>query len=97
MCISKESPAFCKKLWLNKSDSPSTGSVVVYHGKSSWFDPKSGLPVEDFFVEISSCREKARIHKSDIDSVEDYVLKITILRDCLTEYLEHLLGILEDK
>lgn len=51
---------YSKRVWLNKNDSPSTGSVVAYHGPTGWRKEKE----ETAFLEISDCSVKCRLHVS---------------------------------
>lgn len=75
-----------KRLWLNSEDSPSTGNIVCFDGDTT----HNGNVVRNIFVSISDCYNSARLHMTEDDSVEDFVEKITLLRDELTNFINHL-------
>lgn len=77
-----------KRVWLNRENSPSTGSVVVYDGPITFIkgDEKEHIT----FIEIGSCHDKARLHRAADDSKEDFVNKMLLLRDTIDEFIEYL-------
>ena len=75
-----------KRLWLNSEDSPSTGNIVCFDGDTT----HNGNVARNIFVSISDCYNSARLHMTEDDSVEDFVEKITLLRDELTNFINHL-------
>lgn len=77
---------YCKRTWLNPSDSPSTGSIVCYAGDLEWRD---GVD-PSYFVEVADCHGKVRVHMSCQDTKEDYIAKVRSMRDALTDYLTYL-------
>lgn len=72
--------------WLNPIDSPSTGSVVCYDGDVQYDDG----PYRSIFLEVSDCHQKARLHKSHTDSIEDFVCKLVLLRKEIDDFICHL-------
>ena len=50
----------------------------------------NGNVARNIFVSISDCYNSARLHMTEDDSVEDFVEKITLLRDELTNFINHL-------
>jgi len=65
---------YSKRKWLNHNDSPLTSSVVAYHGISQWTEDK-----DITFFEVSDCINKIRLHKTNIDSMSDFIKKLRIL------------------
>lgn len=77
---------YCQKTWLNKSDSPSTGSVVAFDGEITW----DGKKIRETFLSISDCRTLVRLHKSDNDTMDDFIDKMRLLRYEITSFIDHL-------
>ena len=75
-----------KRQWLNSEDSPSTGNIVCFDRDTT----HNGNVARNIFVSISDCYNSARLHMTEDDSVEDFVEKITLLRDELTNFINHL-------
>lgn len=75
-----------KRQWLNSEDSPSTGNIVCFDGDTT----HNGNVARNIFVSISDCYNSARLHMTEDDSVEDFVEKITLLRNELTNFINHL-------
>jgi len=76
---------YCKKEFLTDSPEPSTSTVVSFYGTTKW---KRGDESEDLaFVEISSCHERARLHRTYSMSDEDWLDQVCRLRDHLNEYI----------
>lgn len=75
-----------KRQWLNSEDSPSTGNIVCFDGDIT----HNGNVARNIFVSISDCYNSARLHMTEDDSVEDFVKKITLLRNELTNFINHL-------
>lgn len=75
-----------KRQWLNSENSPSTGNIVCFDGDIT----HNGNIARNIFVSISDCYNSARLHMTEDDSVEDFVKKITLLRDELTDFINNL-------
>lgn len=75
-----------KRTWLNKENSPSTGNVVAFEGDILW----KGEKIHSVFLSISDCNVSARLHKSDEDSVQDFIDKMKILRNEIDLFINHL-------
>ena len=75
-----------KRQWLNSENSPSTGNIVCFDGDIT----HNGNIARNIFVSISDCYNSARLHLTEDDSVKDFVEKITLLRDELTSFINHL-------
>lgn len=82
----KRKTKYCKRVWLNQDDSPSTGSIVCYAGDLEWDDGWN----PSYFVEVSDCHNKIRIHQSCQDTLEEYITKVRAMRDALTDYLNEI-------
>lgn len=74
------------RTWLNRKDSPSTGSVVCYEGEKSYKDG----PYHHMFVEVSDCHVRARLHKAPYDTKEDFIAKLKLLVRDVNLFIEHL-------
>ena len=81
----KKRQTYSDRQWLNKDDSPSTGSFVAYSGPSPW-KKKERLT----FIEIADCHEKVRLHIAPMDTKDDFIAKLIKLRNGLTKFIEYL-------
>lgn len=77
---------YCRRVWLNEENSPSTGSAVAFDGfvrddKEEW---------RSTFLEISDCYGKARLHKASYDAMEDSINKMKILRNEIDSFIDYL-------
>ena len=78
---------FSKRVWLNRDESGSTGSVVAFCGDVKW---KPGEPEIMTFLEVADCHCKARLHRTYLDSREDFIIKMQTLRDTVDEFIDFL-------
>lgn len=72
--------------WLNKPTSPSTGNVVCFDGNTTWH----GEVIRNTFLQISDCNWAARLHKTEDDSITDFIDKLKLLRDEIGKFINHL-------
>ena len=79
---------YVERKWLNKDDSYSTGSIVVFDGVHKWNEEDK--PVRQSWVEISDCHVRARLHRVYEDTAEDFLKKVEDMRDVLARFAEHL-------
>ena len=79
---------YCKKEFLTDSPEPSTSTVVSFYGNIKWSKDEAGGNVS--FLEISSCHERARLHKTYEMTEQDWITQVKRLRDHINEYLEFL-------
>ena len=79
---------YCKKVWLNKQDSPSTGSVVAFHGYIKWREEKKEELVT--FLEIADCTYKVRLHKTYSDTIGDFIKKLRKLAKTINNFADFL-------
>jgi hypothetical protein len=79
---------FCKREWLNPLESSSTGSVVAYHGESPWIC--DGKPEQLTILEIADCHNKVRLHRSEKETIEDFINKIEKLKGVIEEFSVYL-------
>lgn len=77
---------YCKRTWLNKPASPSTGNIVCFDGDTT----HNGNVARNIFVSISDCYNSARLHLTEDDSIEDFIEKITVLRNELSYFINYL-------
>ena len=78
---------FCKRVWLNNENSPSTGSAVAWHGKIKY---KYGEFYDSIFFEVSDCTYKARLHKTPSDTIAEFTDKMRLLSKTASEFVEFL-------
>ena len=83
----KNTPMYNKRVWLNDSKSPSTGSIVCYYGPDIWDPGKVSM-----FIEISSCSSIARLHQAGTESKEKFIKKAVKLRDELNAFIEFMVN-----
>lgn len=84
---------YSKRVWLNPNGHSSTGSVVVFDGVAAWLD--KDIPARSLFVEIADCHGKVRIHQSRTDTRAEFATKVSLLRDTLSDFLEHIREVAE--
>lgn len=77
---------FNKRVWLNPDSSSSTGSIVCFSGLANWTEAGSDKPAKSRFVEIADCHKKVRIHQGEMDSLEEFIKKIELMKHMLTEF-----------
>lgn len=77
-----------RRIWLNENISPSTGSIVCYHGVAKY--PEDKEPFENMFIEISDCHVKARLHKTQFENKNQFIGKLRELRLEITRFIDHL-------
>ena len=75
-----------RRTWLNKNDSPSTGSVVAFDGETLW----KGKKIRNTFLSVSDCFVSARLVKTDDDSIGDFIDKMKLLRNEIDLFISHL-------
>lgn len=74
---------YCKRTWLNKPSSPSTGNIVCFDGDTT----HNGNVARNMFVSISDCYNSARLHLTKDDTIGDFIRKLTVLRDELSYFI----------
>ncbi len=82
----KNLKTFKRTKQLNSSDSPSTGAITTYCGKSPWKAFKSPY----MFLELSDCQSKVRLHNSQKDNKNDFIAKLKKLRDEINKFIDYL-------
>jgi hypothetical protein len=75
--------SYVRRHWLNHKESPSTGSVVVYHGPGRWEDV-------DTFIEIADCHSKVQLHLTKLDTTKDFILKLRLLAKTANDFADWL-------
>lgn len=84
---SKIKTYYSKRTWLNDEDSPSTGSIVCFDGVEIDEEGKE-YPLKK--INITGCFQTIKLHQAHYDTKEDFLNKVTLLRDELNEFIEHL-------
>ena len=77
---------YVRRTWLNKPDSPSTGNVVTFEGEVLW----KGEKIQSAFLSISDCNVSARLHKTDEDTMQDFIKKMVLLKYEIELFINHL-------
>ena len=75
-----------KRTWLNKETSPSTGNVICFDGCTTWHGEK----MRNTFLQISDCSWSIRLHKTEDDSITDFVDKLKLLNKEISSFITHL-------
>ena len=79
---------YCKKEFLTDSPEPSTSSIVSFSGLVQW--GKNDKPEPLSFLEISSCHERARLHRTYQMTSQEWINQVRRLRNHVNEYLAFL-------
>ena len=77
---------YCKRTWLNKENSPSTGNIVCFDGDTT----HNGNVARNMFVSISDCYNSARLHLTEDGTIDDFIYKLKTLKDELSSFINHL-------
>jgi hypothetical protein len=75
-----------KRIWLNKEDSPSTGNAVAFDGEVIW----KGEKIRSTFLSVSDCNVSARLHKTDEDTIGDFIDKMKLLKSEIELFITYL-------
>lgn len=76
---------YCEKEFLTDAPDPGASTVVSYSGKTTWH--KDAGPEQLDFLEISSCHERARLHRTLDITEQDWINQVTKLSEHITRYL----------
>lgn len=82
----KRNKLYSQRIWLNDEDSPSTGNAVAYDGIVDDY----GEPYHSTFLNVSDCHVTAHLHKAQYDTTEDFLNKMRLLRDFISDFVNHL-------
>lgn len=78
-----------KQVWLNRKGSSSTGSVVAFDGiEKDW----EGDSFRNTFIQINDCSRSITLHKTENDSIPQFVQKLDKLECIIRDFKEHLKG-----
>lgn len=83
---------YCKRTWLNPKGSPSTGSVVTFHGAADYGRGETW----ETFVEIADCLGKVRLQKIESDTYKQFAAKAYLLSQELVSFANWILETCED-
>ena len=76
-----------KQVWLNRKGSSSTGSVVAFDGiDKDW----EGESFRNTFIQINDCSRSITLHKTENDSIPQFVQKLDKLEHIIRDFKEHL-------
>jgi hypothetical protein len=76
---------YCKKEFLTPEDEPSTSAVVSWYGDVKWDKDNNGGNVS--FLEVSSCHEVVRLHRTYEMTHVAWIAQVRKLRDHVNDYL----------
>lgn len=79
---------YCKKEFLTDSSDPGTSTVVSFYGDVTWH--KESGPEQLSFLEISSCHERARLHRTHEMTEQQWIDQVRRLKKHIEEYLRFL-------
>ena len=79
---------YCKKEFLTSSPEPSTSTIVSFYGDIKWSKNEDGGNVS--FIEISSCHERARLHRTFEMTEQQWIDQVKKLKSHIGEYLSFL-------
>ncbi|MBV5346755.1 hypothetical protein JZU46_00775 [bacterium] len=79
---------YSKRLWLNKPESRSTGSVVAFDGLVDYGDGKGPEPT--IFLEVADCHCKTKLHLTNYDTKEEFIEKMELLHKTIGDFITHL-------
>jgi len=74
-----------KRTWLNKSYSPSLGSVVAFDGEIEY----SNGTERTIFLAVSDCTKTVKLTKNT-ESTEDFIQKMELLKTEIELFINHL-------
>ena len=86
---------YCKKEFLTEDPEPSTSTVCSFYGDIKWSKDEKGGNVS--FLEISSCHERARLHRTFEMTHNEWLNQVRKLRDHINEYINFLMTVKEDQ
>lgn len=75
-----------KRTWLNGENIPSTSNIVAFDGMCE----RRGNMYRNTFLSVSDCNVSARLHKSDDETMDDFINKMRILKSEVESFIEHL-------
>lgn len=79
--------AYKRQVWLNRKGSSSTGSVVAFDGiDKDW----EGESFRNTFLQINDCNRSITLHKTENDSISQFVQKLDKLENVIRDFKEHL-------
>ena len=90
-----EGKRWVKKQFLTDENEPSTSTVVSFYGDIKWDKDAAGGNVS--FLEISSCHERARLHRTFEMTHAEWIEQVRRLYEHIGGYLKHLENIVEEK
>lgn len=74
-----------KRTWLNKSDSPSLGSVVAFDGEIEY---SNGTEIT-MFLAVSDCTKTVKLIKNT-ETTEDFIQKMELLKNEIDLFINYL-------
>lgn len=74
-----------KRTWLNKSDSPSLGTVVAFDGEIEY----SNGTERTMFLAISDCTKTVKLIKNT-ETTKDFIQKMELLKNEIDLFINHL-------
>lgn len=75
-----------KRVWLNKENSASTGNMIAFDGLTTLRKEK----IRNTFLSISDCYSTIRLHPTEDDTMDDFIDKMKILRNNISDFISYL-------
>ena len=82
----KQECKYNSQVWLNPPHATGNGNMRCYDGVQE----KDGVQEPIRFVTISDCYETIRLHPIDYDDNQSFIDKLTIMRDEIDKFINHL-------
>ncbi len=79
----EDNKVYSKRVWLNKDESSSTGSLVAFHGKAKWHKNEDQIVT---FLEVADCHGKSRLHKTYSDTMPEFISKLRIMASAIISF-----------
>lgn len=77
---------YSRKTWINDELSPSTAFICAYDGRVEYGDSN----YRHTYLKIGDCNKIVHLHKADYDSDSDFIKKLELLSNEITEFIKHL-------
>jgi hypothetical protein len=77
---------YLTRTWLNSEGSPSTGSVVAFHGPQTY----DGKTETVSFLEVADCQKKVRLYRNYDDDIRSFIIKLQTLANVAGKFASYL-------
>ena len=77
--MAKSTGTYCRRIFLDRSDSSVTSSCAAFHGLAAYGSGESAPPDAATFFEVASCSKKLHLHKGTHESMQCFTNRLRIL------------------